>query len=111
MSSVWLHWLATWFRPVFDTLQHMVADLYLFPICLTVALAVGAFHIVATTTEGTVESDAVHTGHRRTRMTVTRPHLRTASDNGMLTQARNLGLTVSSAALNGGIAPVTAPPR
>jgi hypothetical protein len=33
MSPVWLHWLATWFRSLFDTLQHLVADLYLFPIC------------------------------------------------------------------------------
>lgn len=108
MSSVWLHWLATWFRPVFDTLQHMVADLYLFPICLTVALAVGAFHIVANN----------HRGHGWKVMlstlviavlgwTVTRdPISELASDDGMLTQARNLGLTVSSAALNnGGIAP------
>ena len=108
MSSVWLHWLATWFRPVFDTLQRMVADLYLFPICLVAALAVGAFHVVANN----------HRGHGWRVMlstlviavlgwTVTRdPISELASDNGMLTQARNLGLTVSSAALNnGGIAP------
>ena len=108
MSSVWLHWLATWFRPVFDTLQRMVADFYLFPICLVAALAVGAFHVVANN----------HRGHGWRVMlstlviavlgwTVTRdPISELANDNGMLTQARNLGLTVSSAALNnGGIAP------
>lgn len=108
MSSVWLHWLATWFRPVFDTLQRMVADFYLFPICLVAALGVGAFHVVANN----------HRGHGWRVMlstiviavlgwTVTRdPISELANDNGMLTQARNLGLTVSSAALNnGGIAP------
>lgn len=108
MSSVWLHWLATWFRPLFDTLQHMVADLYLFPICLVLALAVGGFHVLVNN----------HRGHGWRVIlstlviavlgwTITRdPVSELASENGMLTQARNMGLTVSSAALNnGGIAP------
>ena len=104
MSSVWLQWLLTWFRPLFDTLQRMVADLYLFPICLVLALGVGAFHVVMNN----------HRGHGWRVIlstlviavlgwTVTRdPISELASENGMLTQARNLGLTVSSAALNNG---------
>ncbi|MDQ1249745.1 MAG: hypothetical protein QG597_4121, partial [Actinomycetota bacterium] len=107
MHSVWLQWLATWFRPLFDTLQHLAADLYLFPLCLVIALAVGAFHVVVNN----------HRGHgwrvilstiviAVLGFVVTRdPMSELASDNGMLTQARNLGFTVSSAALNnGGIA-------
>lgn len=34
MSNTWLVWLATWFRPVFETIRVILADLWVFPICL-----------------------------------------------------------------------------
>ncbi|WP_459979917.1 hypothetical protein, partial [Mycobacterium avium] len=34
MSNTWLLWLATWFRPVFETIRVILADLWVFPICL-----------------------------------------------------------------------------
>ena len=46
MSSTWLYWLATWFRPIFDVLRHLLVDLHVFPICLALGLGVGAYHIL-----------------------------------------------------------------
>lgn len=46
MSNTWLLWLATWFRPVFETIRVILADLWVFPICLMLGLGVGAFHIL-----------------------------------------------------------------
>ena len=37
MSSMWLYWLATWFRPLFDAMRQLLADLWVFPLCLTAA--------------------------------------------------------------------------
>ena len=45
MSSTWLTWLATWFRPVLDVLRQLLVDLHVFPICLALGIAVGGYHI------------------------------------------------------------------
>ena len=31
MSSTWLYWLATWFRPLFEVAAQLLADLWVFP--------------------------------------------------------------------------------
>ena len=46
MSSTWLYWLATWFRPLFDVLRNLLVELYVFPICLALGLGVGAYHLI-----------------------------------------------------------------
>ena len=48
MSSTWLYWLATWFRPLFEVLRHLLVELYVFPICLVLGIAVGAYHLSCT---------------------------------------------------------------
>ena len=34
MSSTWLYWLATWFKPILEALRQLLVDLHVFPICL-----------------------------------------------------------------------------
>ena len=46
MSNTWLYWLATWFRPLFETIRNILADLWVFPICLLLGLGLGAYHIL-----------------------------------------------------------------
>jgi hypothetical protein len=108
LSSQWLTWLATWFRPLFDALQLLVVDLYLFPICLAIGLAVGAFHVTFNNRMGhgwRVILSTVVIGVLG--FIVTRdPVAELGSQNGLLAQARYIGLDVSSAAIgNAAIAP------
>lgn len=108
LSSQWLTWLVTWFRPLFDALQLLVIDLYLFPICLAIGLAVGAFHVVFNNRTGhgwRVILSTVVIGILG--FIVTRnPVAELGSEDGMLAQARYVGLDVSSAAIgNAAIAP------
>ena len=108
LSSQWLTWLVTWFRPLFDALQLLVIDLYLFPICLAIGLAVGAFHVVFNNRTGhgwRVILSTVVIGILG--FIVTRdPVAKLGSEDGMLAQARYVGLDVSSAAIgNAAIAP------
>ncbi|UQX11569.1 hypothetical protein M5I08_03515 [Candidatus Mycobacterium methanotrophicum] len=39
MSNTWLYWLATWVRPLFATIQKILADLWAFPLCSNSAWA------------------------------------------------------------------------
>jgi hypothetical protein len=104
MSSTWLYWLATWFRPLFEIIRQLMADLWVFPICLALAISVGAFHIVWHRHRGRgwgiiLSSFAIGIiGLVLTRDPLTELY----SDNGLLNQARNLGFTVAQAALNNG---------
>ena len=113
LSLQWLTFLASWFRPLFDALQHLVADLYLFPICLAIGLAVGAFHVVVNNHKGhgwRVILSTVVIGILG--FIVTRdPVSDLGTEHGLLAQARRVGLDVSSAAIgNAPIAPGTADP-
>jgi hypothetical protein len=104
MSSTWLYWLATWFRPLFEIIRQLMADLWVFPICLALAMSVGAFHIVWHRHRGRgwgiiLSSFAIGIiGLVLTRDPLTELY----SDNGLLNQGRNLGFTVAQAALNNG---------
>ncbi|CAN1569853.1 hypothetical protein MCEMIE22_03138 [Mycobacteriaceae bacterium] len=113
LSLQWLTFLASWFRPLFDALQNLVADLYLFPICLAIGLAVGAFHVVVNNHKGhgwRVILSTVVIGILG--FIVTRdPVSDLGTEHGLLAQARRAGLDVSSAAIgNAPIAPGTADP-
>jgi hypothetical protein len=104
MSSTWLYWLATWFRPLFEILRQLMTDLWVFPICLALAIGVGAFHILWHRHRGRgwgiiLSSFAIGViGLVLTRDPLTELY----SDNGLLNQGRNLGFTVAQAALNNG---------
>jgi hypothetical protein len=104
MSNTWLFWLATWFRPVFETIRVILADLWVFPICLLLGLGVGAFHILWHGRKGFGSGIMVSTfavgvlGIVLTRDPLTDLY----SENGLLTQGRNLGFSVSQAAFANG---------
>src|ERR1700694_5777514 len=108
MSSTWLYWLATWFRPLFEVIRQLLADLYVFPICLTLALGVGAYHLLWHGRRGRGWGIILSSfiigiiGLILTRDPLSELY----SDHGLLTQARNLGFTVAQAGMNNGaIAP------
>ncbi|ORW10582.1 hypothetical protein [Mycobacterium kyorinense] len=104
MSNTWLYWLATWVRPLFATLQKILADLWVFPACLVAGLAVGAFHIFWHGRKGhgtgiMLSSFAmgvvgmIFTGN---------PLADLYNENGLITQGRNLGFTMAQAAFHNG---------
>ena len=108
MSSTWLYWLATWFRPLFEVLRNLLVDLYVFPICLVLGIAVGAYHLIVHGRRGSGWGIMLTTfmigiiGIILTKDPLTELY----SDNGLLNQGRNLGFTVAQAAMNNGaIAP------
>lgn len=108
MSSTWLYWLATWFRPLFEVIRTVLAELWVFPICLLFGLGVGAYHIIWNGRKGygsgiMLSSFAIGIlGIALTRDPLTELY----SENGLLNQARNLGFSVAQAAYhNGPIAP------
>lgn len=104
MSSTWLYWLATWFRPVLETLRQLLTDLHVFPICLALGLGVGGYHMFW---QG-------RRGHGATIMLTTfvvgmiglwltrDPLADLYSSNGLLNQGRNLAFGVAQAATNNG---------
>lgn len=104
MSNTWLLWLSTWFRPVFETIRVILADLWVFPICLMFGLGVGAYHILWHGRKGFGSGIIVSTfavgvlGIVLTRDPLTDLY----SENGLLTQGRNLGFSISQAAFNNG---------
>lgn len=104
MSNTWLLWLATWFRPVFETIRVILADLWVFPICLMLGLGVGAFHMLWHGRKGFgagIMLSTVAVGVLG--IVLTRDPLSDLyNENGLLTQGRNLGFSVSQAAFNNG---------
>lgn len=104
MSNTWLVWLATWFRPIFETIKAILTDLWVFPICLLLGLSVGAFHILWHGRKGFGSGIIVSTfaigvlGIVLTHDPLSDPY----SENGLLTQGRNLGFSISQAAFNNG---------
>jgi hypothetical protein len=96
MSSTWLYWLATWFRLLFEIIRQLLADLWVFPICLTLGLGVGAYHILWHGRKGHGSGIMLSTfavgiiGIALTHDPLTGLY----SENGLLNQARNLGFSV-----------------
>jgi hypothetical protein len=107
MSSTWLYWLATWFRPLFDVLRNLLVELSVFPICLTLGLAVGAYHLLWLGRRGSgwgIMLSAFIIGVLGIALTRD-PLTGLYSGDGLLNQGRNLGFTVAQAAMaNGPIA-------
>lgn len=104
MSNTWLVWLATWFRPVFETIRVILADLWVFPICLLLGVSVGAFHILWHGRKGFGAGIMVSTiAVGILGIVLTRDPLSDLySENGLLTQGRNLGFSISQAAFANG---------
>ena len=107
MSSTWLYWLATWFRPLFDAFDKLIADLWLFPICLALAVAVGAYQILVHHRRGFGWGIVLSTfAIGIIGLVLTRDPLgELYSDDGLLNQGRNLGFTVAQGFINNG--PIT----
>ncbi|MDV3133321.1 DUF3824 domain-containing protein [Mycobacterium sp. 29Ha] len=108
MSSTWLYWLATWFRPLFEVLRNLLVELYVFPICLVLGIGVGAYYLIGQGRRGSgwgIMLSAFMIGIIG--MVLTKdPLSELYSDNGLLNQGRNLGFTVAQGAMNNGaIAP------
>ncbi|BAN91971.1 MULTISPECIES: hypothetical protein [Mycobacterium] len=104
MSNTWLLWLATWFRPIFETIRIILADLWVFPICLMLGLGVGAFHMMWHGRKGFgsgIMLSTVALGVLGTMLTHD-PLSDLYNENGLLAQGRNLGFSVSQAAFNNG---------
>lgn len=104
MSNTWLVWLATWFRPIFETIRVILADLWVFPICLLLGVTVGAFHIIWHGRKGFGAGIMVSTvAVGILGIVLTRDPLSDLySENGLLTQGRNLGFSISQAAFTNG---------
>lgn len=104
MSNTWLLWLATWFRPIFETIRVILADLWVFPICLMLGLGVGAYHILWHGRKGFgsgIMLSTIAVGVLGIALTHD-PLSDLYNENGLLTQGRNLGFSVSQAAFNNG---------
>jgi uncharacterized protein YggT (Ycf19 family) len=104
MSNTWLYWLATWVRPLFATIQKILAELWFFPLCLIGGIAVGAFHmlwhgrrghgigiILSTFAMGVL--GIMFTGN---------PLSDLYNENGLISQGRNLGFTLAQAGFHNG---------
>jgi hypothetical protein len=107
MSNTWLYWLAIWFRPLFETIRTMLADHMVFPICLVLGLAVGAYHILWHGHKGFGSGVILSTfivGILGTVLT-NDPLSDLYSENGLITRGRNAGFEVAQAFANNG--PIT----
>jgi hypothetical protein len=104
MSSTWLHWLSTWFKPILDALRQLLVDLHVFQICLALGIGVGAFHILWHGRRGhgaAIILTAFVIGILG--LWLTRDPLGELTGNGgLLNQARTLGFSVAQAATNNG---------
>jgi hypothetical protein len=104
MSSTWLYWLATWFKPILEALRQLLVDLHVFPICLALGIGVGGFHILWHGRRGhgtSIILSAFAIG--MIGLWLTRDPLGELTGNdGLLNQARTLGFSVAQAATNNG---------
>jgi hypothetical protein len=104
MSNTWLYWLTTWLRPVLESLRTILADLWVFPICLSLGLGVGAYHLLWHGRKGFGAGIMLSTfaiGILGIVLTGD-PLSDLYRENGLLAQGRNLGFTVAQAGLNNG---------
>lgn len=104
MSSTWLSWLATWFKPILEALRQLLVELHVFPICLALGIGVGAFHILWHGRRGhgaAIILSAFAVGMLG--LWLTRDPLGELTGNdGLINQARTLGFSVAQAATNNG---------
>lgn len=104
MSSTWLSWLATWFKPILEALRQLLVELHVFPICLALGIGVGAFHILWHGRRGhgaAIILSAFAIGMLG--LWLTRDPLGELTGNdGLINQARTLGFSVAQAATNNG---------
>lgn len=104
MSSTWLSWLATWFKPILEALRQLLIDLYVFPICLALGIGVGAFHILWHGRRGhgtAIILSAFAIGMLGLWLTQD-PLGELTGNDGLINQARTLGFSVAQAATNNG---------
>lgn len=107
MSSTWLYWLATWFRPIFEVLHRFLTDHHFYAICLVLGVAIGAYHVLVRGHHGR-GAGIILTAFAIMIVGVyllRDPIGELYSDNGLLNQARGLGFSTAQAALNNG--PIT----
>ena len=104
MSNTWLHWLATWMRPLFATIQKLLTDLWFFPLCLVAGLAVGAFHMVWHGRRGHGTGIMLSTFAMGVLgiLFTGNPLSDLYNENGLIAQGRNLGFTLAQAGFNNG---------
>ncbi|MCX2715636.1 hypothetical protein [Mycolicibacterium sp. J2] len=104
MSSTWMSWLATWFKPILEALRQLLVELHVFPICLALGIGVGAFHILWHGRRGhgaAIILSAFAIGMLG--LWLTRDPLGELTGNdGLINQARTLGFSVAQAATNNG---------
>ncbi|ULN44736.1 hypothetical protein MI149_30035 (plasmid) [Mycolicibacterium crocinum] len=104
MSSTWMTWLATWFKPILEALRQLLVELHVFPICLALGIGVGAFHILWHGRRGhgaAIILSAFAIGMLG--LWLTRDPLGELTGNdGLINQARTLGFSVAQAATNNG---------
>ena len=107
MSSTWLYWLATWFRPIFEVLHRFLVDHHFYAICLVLGVAVGAYHVLVRGHHGRGAGIILTAFAIMILGTylLRDPIGELYSDNGLLNQARGLGFSTAQAALNNG--PIT----
>ena len=107
MSSTWLYWLATWFRPIFEVVHRFLVDHHFYAICLVLGIAVGAYHVLLRGHHGR-GAGIILTAFAVMILgayLLRDPIGELYSDNGLLNQARGLGFSTAQAALNNG--PIT----
>lgn len=106
MSSTWLYWLATWFRPLFEILRTLLIDLWVFPICLLLALGYGAYQMIWHSRRGlgwSIMLSSLAIGAIGMALVLKGDPLGELSDeNGLLFQARTLAFTAAQGAINNG---------
>jgi hypothetical protein len=104
VSNTWLYWLVIWIRPLFTTIQKLLADMWFFPWCILAGLAVGAFHIVWHGRRGHGTGIMLSTFALGVFgiMFTGSPLSDLYSENGLISQARNLAFTAAQAGLNNG---------
>lgn len=106
MSSTWLYWLATWFRPLFEVLRTLLMDMWIFPICLSLGLAYGAFQMLWHGRRGhgwSIMLSSVAIGVIGMALVWKGDPLGDLSgDHGLLFQARTLAFTAAQGAINNG---------
>ena len=104
MSSTWMSWLATWFRPILEALRQLLVELHVFPICLALGIGVGAFHILWHGRRGhgaAIMLSAFAIGMLG--LWLTRDPLGELTGNdGLINKARTAGFSVAQAATNNG---------
>jgi hypothetical protein len=104
MSNTWLAWLATWVRPLFATIQKLLAELWFFPLCMVAGLAVGAFHMVWHGRRGHGSGIMLSTFAMGVLgiLFTGNPLSDLYNENGLIAQGRNLGFTLAQAGFNNG---------